>query len=248
MTISRIYDEAVASAQSALVEFFVLTLPPALAEKFPELAVVRIANSLNPLGQPFVWQGNTYLPIPVKAEGFEVTTEGALPRPTLTFSNVDALMTGIVTSTDDLVGTTVKRLRTYERFLDAVNFPDGNPDANPNYALPTERYIVEKKIAENSTVVSFELASAMDLNGVKLPLRQINPNVCTWRYRGDGCGYAGPPVADADDHPLSAVLSAAEKLAADQCSLTQKGCKLRFPGPYDDLPFGGFPGAVLDNY
>lgn len=248
MTVSAIYDEAVAAEQSALVEMYELTLPAPIAQLFPELAIMRFCRAPNALGQPVVWKGNMFLPIPVEADGFGITTKGSLSRPTLTFANVDSLLTGLVNDLDDLIGVTVKRLRTFERFLDAVNFPGGvNIDANPNYELPTERYIVERKTAETNTIVSFELASALDLNGVKLPLRQIQRNVCGWQYRKDGCGYAGPPVASVDNARLPNTLNAYEKGLADQCSKSLKGCRLRFSGPYDELPFGGFPGVVLRN-
>lgn len=248
MTLNPTYDEAARTEQSSLVEMFELLLPPSLAAEFPELAVMRFSKTPNVLGEPIVWQGNIFLPLPVEAEGFGIVTKGSLPRPTITFANVDSLLTGIVRDLDDLVGVTVKRLRTFERFLDAVNFPGGvNPDANPNYYLPTERYIIERKTAETRVMVSFELASALDLNGVKIPLRQIQRNVCGWEYRKDGCSYAGLPVADANDAPLSNTLSAAEKLRADVCSQSLTGCRLRFPGREDELPFGGFPGIVMRN-
>lgn len=248
MTISPVYDESVAFEQSALVEVFVLRLPAVLAAVYPELAIMRFATALNERGLPIVWQGNTYLPLPLQAEGFEVVTKGTLPRPTMTFSNVDGLLTGLVNSLDDMVGTRVQRLRTYEKFLDAENFISGvNPDANPNYSLPTERYIIERKTAETNTIVSFELASHLDLHGVKIPLRTVERNVCGWDYRGDGCFYAGPPIADENDAPLPNTLNAAEKLREDKCSHSYIGCRKRFPGQYDELPFGAFPGTILSN-
>ncbi|WP_370450709.1 hypothetical protein [Corallococcus sp. CA047B] len=41
-----------------------------------------------------------------------------------------------------------------------------------------------------------------------------------WEYRGEGCGYAGPPAAKLDDTPTS---SAAE----DRCGKRLASCKLR---------------------
>ena len=248
MSLSPAYDEATSPEQSALVELFVMKLPAALAELFPELQTMRFTKAKNALGEPITWQGNVFLPLPVEAEGFGIVTKGSLPRPTITFANVDSLLSGIVHDMDDLVGVTILRLRTFERFLDAVNFPGGvNPDANPNYEMPRERCIFERKTAETRLMVSFELASALDLNGVKIPLRQIQRNVCGWEYRQDGCGYAGAPVADANDAPLPNTLTLPEKMRADVCSRSLAGCRLRFPGSTDELPFGGFPGIVLRN-
>lgn len=246
MTISAIYDEASRAEQSALVELFVLKLPASLAEKFPELAILRFAKAPNEKGEPIVWQGNTFLPIPLEADGFEINSKGSLPRPTLTIANVDGLLSGLLYDLDDMVGVRVQRLRTFEKYLDAVNFHSGvNPTANPNYFLPTERFIIERKNTETNTIVSFELASHMDLHGVKIPLRTIERNVCRWRYRGDGCGYSGDPVADANDARLSNTMTHAEKMKADTCSHTYAGCRLRFPGAYDELPFGAFPSITI---
>ncbi len=246
MTISNLYDEVVKAEQSALVELFVFKLPTVLAEKFPELAVLRFAKAPNEKGEPIVWQGNTFLPIPLEADGFEINSKGSLARPTLTVANVDGLLSGLLHDLDDMVGVRVQRLRTFEKYLDAANFHSGvNTDANPNYFLPTERFIIERKTTETNTLVSFELASHMDLHGVKIPLRTIERNVCQWKYRGDGCGYSGAPVADADDGRLPNTLTAAEKMKADVCSHTYAGCRLRFPGAYDELPFGAFPSLTV---
>jgi lambda family phage minor tail protein L len=119
------------------------------------------------------------------------------------------------------------------RYLDAVNFPDGNPQANPDEYFPDDVYYVNQKVRETLSVAEFELAVVFDVEGVLLPRRQVIANSCPWRYRGDGCGYAGPPVADINDQPTS-------DPALDQCGKRLKSCKMRFPGY---MPFGGFPGA-----
>ena len=52
-------------------------------------------NGTNEIQQDVVWQGNTYIAFPIQLEGFEGTTQGAIPRPTLTISNITALITGL---------------------------------------------------------------------------------------------------------------------------------------------------------
>lgn len=112
-----------------------------------------------------------------------------------------------------------------------------NPSADPNAHLPDEIYYIAQKTQENHAIVEFELGSPIDLQGVTIPRRQIVANLCLWRYRGDGCGYAGGPVADENDIPTSV-------LANDKCSKRLSGCKLRF-GDNNELPYGGFPAAGL---
>ena len=60
-----------------------------------------------------VWDGNTYIAIPMEADGFKYAN-GQLPRPTLTISNVTNVITTIllnvnqVTPGNDLTGAVVK--------------------------------------------------------------------------------------------------------------------------------------------
>ncbi len=114
------------------------------------------------------------------AEGFQYG-KGQLPRPTLTFSNAIGTISAILllvnqtTTGNDLTGATVKRIRTQARFLDAANFPSNvNPYGTPDNTaeFPQEIYIIDRKSAENRTVVSFELAAVFDMAGVRAPKRQ----------------------------------------------------------------------------
>lgn len=191
--------------------------------------------STNELSAPVVWQAKTYNPFPIKVEGYEKTTKGSLPRPTLTVSNVTGILWPTLAQYDDLVGARVIRRQTYVKYLDAVNFSGGNPTADPTASLPDEVHFVERKTTADHEIVVFELASAMDLAGVKLPGRDVTVDVCPWVYRGPDCGYAGTNYFDATGSPVAS-------LALDVCSKSLRtGCKKRFPsGP---VPFGGFPAA-----
>lgn len=114
---------------------------------------------------------------------------------------------------------------------------DGNPNADPTQEFPNEIWYVERKSSEDSQVVKFELSSAMDFNGVKLPRRQIIANQCSWQYRSAECGYTGGAVADINDEPTSV-------LADDACAKKVRSCKFRF-GETGVLNYGGFPAAGL---
>jgi lambda family phage minor tail protein L len=127
-----------------------------------------------------IWAGNTYIKMPIQAEGFAFTN-GQLPRPTLTISNALGTITAIllnvnsVTTGNDLTGATVTRIRTLARYIDGVNFagntnPFGTPD--PTAEFPQEIYKIDRKSAENREVVTFELAAVFDLAGIRAPKRQ----------------------------------------------------------------------------
>jgi lambda family phage minor tail protein L len=183
------------------------------------------------------WQGNAYSPWPVTAEGFQRTSTGAAPTPTLKVGNVDGSISSLCLALADLVGAQVTRRRTLSKYLDAVNFPEGNPSADPNEEMPPEVWLIERKSHEDNETVEFELSSPLDFEGEQLPRRQIIPNICSWEYRSAECSYTGPAVADANDQPT-------DDPSKDVCSKGLNGCKLRF-GANNPLPFGGFPAAGL---
>lgn len=116
-----------------------------------------------------------------------------------------------------------------------------NPDADPNEQMPPEVWYIERKSSETRESVSFELVSAFDLEGVKLPRRQVIANYCTWKsvggYRGVYCGYTGVPVAEADGTPTT-------DPGKDSCGGKLSDCRLR-QWPDKVLNFGGFPAAGL---
>ncbi|GAP66832.1 hypothetical protein MBSD_n2147 [Mizugakiibacter sediminis] len=182
------------------------------------------------------WQGNEYSPWPITAEGFELQPSKP-PVPMLTVANIDGSISAICLQYQDMVGAVVTRHRTLGKYLDAANFGGTNPTADPTQEMPPDKWFIERKAAETSTAVQFELSSALDFNGVQLPRRVIIAGQCPWVYRSAECGYTGPAVADASDNPTS-------DPALDVCGKRLSSCKLRF-GANNPLPFGGFPAASL---
>lgn len=215
-------------APGAIVELYELDTAPAGGAE-----VYRFTpHGPNEKGGDIVWAGQTYTRFPIEATGFEKRGQGALPRPTVRVANVTGLIGAIA---EDLIGAKLTRTRTFVKYLDAINFHAGNPQADPNQWLDREVWFVDRKAAETPVLVEFELASAFDLSGVMLPRRQFVQNACAWRYRGPECGYTGGPVADIHDNPTS-------DPAQDRCGKRLASCRLRF-GQHAELPFGGFPAA-----
>lgn len=192
----------------------------------------------NGISQNIVWQGQTYVRFPLEITGFEITGQGQIPRPKMTVSNNLSVITAYLLQYDDLIGAKITRKRTHKKFLDAENFPGLiNPDADPDASYPDDVFSIDRKASETRFAVEFELASSMDLAGVRLPRRQIIQNLCPWRYRGSECGYAGTDYFKSDD-------TATDDSALDVCGKRLTSCKARF-GQTAELPFGGFPGAGL---
>lgn len=197
--------------------------------------VVRFHAGTNELQQHVIWQGAEYVALPIEAEGFDINSKGALPRPKLRLANIDGLFSAAVRQSDDLIGCVLTRKRTFAKYLDAVNFPGGvNANADPGQYLIDDIWFIDQKVAENRYVVEWELASAFDLQGVMLPYRQIIQNSCPWKYRGGECGWTGGYV-DTNDNPTNTQ-------SLDFCGKRLSSCKARFGG--GTLPFGGFPGAM----
>jgi lambda family phage minor tail protein L len=200
--------------------------------------LLRFHAGTNSLSSNLVWQGNTYTAFPIQASGFEMSSNGQLPRPTLRVSNITGTITLLVLSYDDLLGAKITRKRTMAKYLDAVNFPGGvNPDADDTAEFADDVFFIDRKSTETRDVVEFELAAAFDLSGVQLPRRQIIQNVCVWRYKGTECGYSGTNYFNANDESVGSS-------GLDVCGKRLTSCKLRF-GENNPLPFGSFPSAGL---
>lgn len=232
MTPTAITSEIQKLAPSARIELFEIDVTPLGGD------LLRIHAGKNGLVGNIVWQGNTFNAYPVEATGFEWNGKGQLPRPTLRLSNVFGTITALVLQYQDLAGVKVTRIRTLQKYLDAVNFPGGtNPTADATAEYPRDYYFIDRKSVETRETVEFELASSLDLAGVQLPRRQIVQNYCPWLYRGTECGYAGTSYFDANDTPVSSA-------AQDVCGKRLTSCQARF-GTYAESPYGGFVAAGL---
>ncbi|HEX8586164.1 MAG TPA: phage minor tail protein L [Allosphingosinicella sp.] len=179
---------------------------------------------------PVFFKGLEFFPFPVEAEGFE-RTSSQQPVPVLRVGNVNGAISTLCQMYGDLLGAKFTRRRTFARYL------DGQPDANTQAEFTPDIYFVDRKANEDNVMVAFELASVLDFEGQQLPGRQVLADYCPFTYRGEGCMYAGPPVAKADNTPTS-------DPALDRCGKRLSSCELRI-WPDDIKNFGGAPAAGL---
>lgn len=226
-----ITEEIQSLSPSALVEVFTLD-----ATMLGAVGEFHFHAGTNELRAPVVWQGITYIALPIEAEGFEASVKGVLPRPKLRIANAQSLFSAEVALYDDLVGAKLVRKRTHAKYLDAVNFTAGvNPYADVNQHYPDEVWFIDQKVSENKLAIEWALASPFDLIGVMLPRRQTIQNSCAWKYRSAECSYAGTGYFTSDD--------VATTVGNDVCGKRLTSCKARF-GSVATLPFGGFPGVI----
>lgn len=215
-------NEAAKLAQSAWITLWEIDLTQSGGDRY------FFCNEANEKGEAVTWQGRKYDVYPVDGCGFEMNGKGAAARPSLKVSNLYGMVTGMVEDLHSLVGATVIRRIVYARFLDAVNFQNGNQEADPEQES-VSRWVIEQCSDLTAVSATFVLATPTETDGCVFPGRIMLANTCTWIYRSDECGYTGPAVADEFDNPTA-------DPAKDACSRCARGCALR-----DNTGnFGGF--------
>ncbi|HIB1554001.1 TPA: phage minor tail protein L [Salmonella enterica subsp. enterica serovar Muenchen] len=206
-------NETTKAEQSAKVDLWEFDLTAIGGERY------FFCNEPNEKGEPVTWQGRQYEPYPIQAQDFEMSGKGPSPRVSLGVSNLFGMVTGIAEDLQSLVGASVVRHQVYRTFLDAVNFSDGNPDADQEQEA-VARYKVEQLSELTTSTATFVLASPTETDGSVFPGRIMLAEICTFGYRGEECGYNGPPVADEFDKPTT-------DPTKDKCSHCMKGCTMR---------------------
>jgi lambda family phage minor tail protein L len=183
---------------SSVLEFFVIYYN---YENNPAEFIPIHAGS-NGVGVPIYWQGIRYRPFNIEGSAWDRSSDQSLPRPKIRVSNQGLIVSTLCKKYKNLNGAKVVRKRTLARFLDNRNFPNGqNPygEENFNAGFADEKYYISRKISENKGEVEFELVTPLELENQKIPNRKVHSLRCGWTYRGYGCRYAGPPVADQED-------------------------------------------------
>ena len=158
---------------------------------FPQKA---ISGSTYPLKE--------YIAIPIEISGVETASSGAANRPTLSLANIPVLSRSItnnedgtddettlfdvlenesIESNEDLLGARVVVRKTF--LSKTYRSTDSAPSASP-VEFPSQTYLLDRVSAEDAMMVEFELASPMDVEGVKLPNRIVVGKYCPWRYQG----------------------------------------------------------------
>lgn len=206
-------NECTLTEQSVRVVLWEIDLTGIGGERF------FFCNELNEKGEPVIWQGRQYDAYPVDGCGFEMNGKGTSARPSLSVSNLYGLVTGLAEEMQSLVGGTVVRRTVYARFLDAVNFKNGNPEANPEQEV-VSRWVIEQCSELTAVKATFLLSTPTETDGAVFPGRTMLANTCIWAYRGDECSYTGRAIADEYDQPTA-------DITKDKCSKCLSGCKLR---------------------
>lgn len=159
-----------------------------------------------------VYDGNTYIALPLILDGIEANSDGATNRPTLTVANVTNIFKAALSDEgfdfEELIGKKITRRQTLEKYL-----------VNAAYEFPRKVYLLDRISSQNNVLVSFELSAPFDVSGIRLPNRVVVGKYCSWLYQGydtarkGGCtwtetstlNYNGTNYEaffDVDDRPL----------------------------------------------
>jgi lambda family phage minor tail protein L len=170
-------------------------------------AQINFHGGTNGVNSKIIFDGQEYLPIAVESDGFEILGDQRLPRPTIKVSNAGMYISSLLRKYDNLNGAKLVRKRTFAKFLDDANFPNGNPfgTANPDAKMPDDKYFISRKTSENKLAVEFELVSSLELENIEIPARKISSRYCHWIYRGYGCRYGYDKSTAGDDRPVGDV-------------------------------------------
>jgi len=258
-------------APSAVIELFQLHFDKTVNNADPDTMVnngaIKIDDNTsvfyyhagtNEVKGNIVFDSITYTAIPCEIEGFKRSTQGTLPRPTFSIANANSAISALLQITNSAgkklnpLKAKVVRVRTCKKFLDAANFTSGsNATADPTAIFEADdTWYIDRIASENLNVVSFELATKLDLTNVNLPRRSIQ-EFCPFKYRGEACGYTGKRYFDVDDN---SVTTEADDVCGHRysscyerfCQISERGGSIqKYVFANQPLPFGGFTGARL---
>lgn len=143
-----------------------------------------------------------YFAVPISIDGVEINGAGASPRPSLKIANIPTLIRSISNNEDgtddeetlysilvdeglskneDLLNTRIEYRRTL--LSNTYSSTDSNPSSSP-VEFPSHIYVIDRVASEDNILVDFELASPIDVEGVKVPGRIVIGRYCVWRYQG----------------------------------------------------------------
>lgn len=126
-------------------------------------------------------QINTYSAIVAKLEGFDIKSEGAIARPTITIGNASGTLSTAVGTIDyqDFLGFKLVIRTTLKKYLYGES-----ADASPPVEFPRALYYMDRIKARNKTTVQIECVAPFDLGDTRIPARNVLPDRCPFLYKG----------------------------------------------------------------
>ena len=126
----------------------------------------------------------TYLALPLEADGFDISSDGAYSRPEITVANIESVFKDAIGGLDfqDLIGKRLTRRTTLKKYL--VGESNDSGAGNPPVEFPKIVYVIDRLKSKTIISATFELAAPFDLAGIMLPRRVVVGGACPWKYKG----------------------------------------------------------------
>jgi lambda family phage minor tail protein L len=225
------HDEQQRLAPETVVELFELDYSNLAGDPGNPVWTIKFSNQRETVYLDEV----SYDPLPVRCRGFEVSAEGSLPRPSITVSNGNGVVSGIIDALGgSLTGAVLTRHRIFARNLDGGS----NPDARQIWE-PADAWRIERKLRHTRFMIEFQLSAKVDVQNRKLPGRIVDATLCSFVYKDSyTCQWdpTGGPWFDIDGNELPSQ-------TGDACGLRPSDCTKRFSDRGEASRFGGFPSA-----
>lgn len=224
-------DERKKLDPDATVELFVLDYSNLAEDPGNPVYTVRFSNQRIPV----FLDAEEYSPLPVQCRGFELSSDGSVPRPTITVANGNGLISGLIDSLGgSITGAILYRKKIFARNLDGGS----NPDSRQVWE-PGDSWRVERKVKHTRFAIEFQLSAKVDIQNLNLPGRIVDSMLCPFVYKDlTTCKWdpTGGPYfnVNGDELPDS---------EGDACGLRPSDCTKRFSDREQPARFGGYPAA-----
>ena len=128
-------------------------------------------------------QINTYVAIPAQMQGLEYKNDGAIARPTITIANVINTFSNAIGTIeyDSFLGLKFIKRTTLKKYLHGESAA-----TNPPTEFPRDIYVMDRIKAKTKTTVQIECVAPFDLEGIRIPARNVLPDRCPFIYQGAG--------------------------------------------------------------
>lgn len=128
-------------------------------------------------------QINTYVAIPAQMQGLEYKNDGAIARPTITIANVINTFSNAIGTIqyDSFLGLKFIKRTTLKKYLHGESAA-----TNPPTEFPRDIYLMDRIKAKTKTTIQIECVAPFDLEGIRIPARNILPDRCPFIYQGAG--------------------------------------------------------------
>jgi lambda family phage minor tail protein L len=236
--------EQAALQLDSIIDLYIIDLSSVAVEP-NSAATLYFTSQLDTDGQTsLLYGGNSYTAIPIVSDGFEISSKGSMPRPTVTIGNINSGLNTLLAAYGSFIGAKFTRIKVFYEYL------DGKEKGGLGAFLSKDKWVINRKTNHNNTYIKFELKNPLDLENVFVPRGQFTRK-CSFRYRRwdqatESFIYGTCPYTD-ETHNFDELGNKTSK-QNDACGKRLNDCQIRFlaVNKQADIPGDFFP--LIPNY